>query len=235
MSRPPALEVGNLHAWYGESHVLHGLSLTVGEGETVALLGRNGVGKTTLMRSIVGILPTRKGTIRVWGADAIATSPHRVAQLGLGYVPEERGIYHSLTVYENLVLPPVLSDRGMSTEELFELFPNLRERRSSLGGQLSGGEQQMLAIARILHAGARLMLLDEPTEGLAPVIVQKIGEVIRLLKKNGISILIAEQNLHFASRIADRFYLIDEGRVTAELDRDEFTASRERVEISVGV
>ena len=235
MHNPPALEVQNLHAWYGESHVLHGLSLKVDEGETVALLGRNGVGKSTLMRSIVGILPTRKGTIRVWGADAIATKPHRIAQLGLGYVPEERGIYASLTVYENLVLPMVLSDRGMSTDEIFELFPNLKERRTSLGGQLSGGEQQMLAIARILYAGARLMLLDEPTEGLAPVIVQKIGEVIHLLKKRGISILIAEQNLHFAGRIADRFYLVDEGRVTAALDRDEFLASRERVEVSVGV
>ena len=235
MHKPPALDVANLHAWYGESHVLHGLSLTVGEGETVALLGRNGVGKSTLMRSLVGILPTRKGSIRVWGADANATKPHRIAQLGLGYVPEERGIYASLTVIENLVLPLVLSDRGMSTDEIFELLPNLKERRASLGGQLSGGEQQMLASARILYAGARLMLLDEPTEGLAPVIVQKIGEVIQLLKKKGISILIAEQNLHFAGRIADRFYLIDEGRVTAALDRDEFLASRERVEVSVGV
>ncbi len=235
MNSETALLVEDLHAWYGESHVLHGLSLSVGKGETVALLGRNGVGKTTLMRSIVGILPSRKGTIRIWGADALATSAHKIARLGVGYVPEERGIYTSLTVYENLVLPPVLSDKGMSPEELFELFPNLKERRSSLGGQLSGGEQQMLAIARILHAGAPLMLLDEPTEGLAPVIVQKIGEVIQILKTKGISILIAEQNLYFASRIADRFYLIDGGKVTATLSREEFKNSRELVEVTLGV
>ncbi|MCR5856374.1 ABC transporter ATP-binding protein [Mesorhizobium sp. J428] len=230
-----ALEVQDLHAWYGESHVLHGLSLTVGKGETVALLGRNGVGKTTLLRSITGILPTREGVIRIWGQDAIGIRVHNIARLGLGYVPEERGIYHSLTVYENLVLPPVLSSGGMSIKELFELFPNLRERRSSLGGQLSGGEQQMLAIARILHAGARLMLLDEPTEGLAPVIVQKIGEVVRLLKQKGISILIAEQNLHFASRIADRFYLVDGGKVTAELAAAEIGSSQELLEETLGV
>jgi branched-chain amino acid transport system ATP-binding protein len=235
MRSAQALEVRDLHAWYGESHVLHGLSLDVDEGETVALLGRNGVGKTTLMRSIVGALPSRKGTIRIWGEDAINTPPHRIARLGLGYVPEERGIYHSLTVYENLMLPPVLSSSGMTTEELFELFPNLKQRRSSLGGQLSGGEQQMLAIARILHAGARLMLLDEPTEGLAPVIVQKIGEVLQMLKARGISMLIAEQNLHFATRIADRFYLIDGGRSTSVMNKDEFIASRESVEVAVGV
>jgi len=235
MSDDIPLQIENLHAWYGESHVLHGLSLTVRKGETVALLGRNGVGKTTLMRSIVGIVPKRKGTLRIWGHDALATSAHHVARLGLGYVPEERGIYTSLTVYENLVLPPVLSARGMNTEELFELFPNLKERRNSLGGQLSGGEQQMLAIARILHAGASLILLDEPTEGLAPVIVQKIGDVIRLLKAKGISVLVAEQNLFFASKIADRFYLIDGGKATATFTRDEFKNSRDLIEANLGV
>ncbi|RUZ77969.1 ABC transporter ATP-binding protein [Mesorhizobium sp. M7A.F.Ca.US.006.01.1.1] len=229
------LAVEGLHAWYGESHVLHGLSLTVGGGETIALLGRNGVGKTTLMRAIVGIVPSRKGKIRIWGADAIATSPHKVARLGVGYVPEERGIYSSLTVHENLILPPVLSSKGMHIDELFELFPNLKERRSSLGGQLSGGEQQMLAIARILHAGASLMLLDEPTEGLAPVVVHKIGEVIQLLKAKGISILIAEQNLYFASKVADRFYVIEDGKVTATYTHDEFSRSREAVEVNLGV
>lgn len=229
------LVVEDLHAWYGESHVLHGLSLTVGKGETIALLGRNGVGKTTLMRAIVGIVPSRKGTIRIWGADAIATSAHKVARLGVGYVPEERGVYASLTVEENLVLPPVLSDQGMGVDELFTLFPNLKERRKSLGGQLSGGEQQMLAIARILHAGASLMLLDEPTEGLAPVIVHKIGEVIQLLKARGISLLLAEQNLFFASKVADRFYMIDGGRVTATYTRDEFIRSREAIEVNLGV
>lgn len=230
-----SLLVEDLHAWYGESHVLQGLSLTVNDGETIALLGRNGVGKTTLMRSIMGVLPTRKGTIRIYGADAISTEGYKIARLGVGYVPEERGIYTSLTVFENLMLPPVWSETGMSVEELFELFPNLKERRASLGGQLSGGEQQMLAIARVLQAGARLMLLDEPTEGLAPVIVQKIGEVIQLLKKKGVSILIAEQNLHFASRIADRFYIIDGGKVTATLDQKEFQSSRDRVEMTLGV
>jgi branched-chain amino acid transport system ATP-binding protein len=183
----------------------------------------------------MGILSARKGVIRIWGSDAMATDAHKIARLGVGYVPEERGIYASLTVFENLVLPPVLSRNGMSTEELFELFPNLKERRSSLGGQLSGGEQQMLAIARILHAGARLMLLDEPTEGLAPVIVHKIGEVIELLKKKGVSVLIAEQNLHFASRIADRFYVIDGGKVADTFNRDEFQSSRHRVEATLGV
>ena len=229
------LVVDNLHAWYGESHVLHGLSLTVGEGETVALLGRNGVGKTTLLRSIAGILAKRRGAITIRGVDALNTPPHKVARLGVGYVPEERGIYTSLTVLENLLLPPVLSDKGMPTEELFELFPNLKERRHSLGGQLSGGEQQMLAIARILHAGASLMLLDEPTEGLAPVIVQKIGEVIGLLKQKKISILVAEQNLFFASRLADRFYLIDGGTVTAEIDRGDFENRRELIQAALGV
>lgn len=235
MHNEPPLVVRDLHAWYGESHVLQGLSLTVGDGETVALLGRNGVGKTTLLRSVMGILPTRKGVVRINGADAMAIEAHRIARLGVGYVPEERGIYTSLTVYENLVLPPVLSPNGMSTEELFDLFPNLKERRASLGGQLSGGEQQMLAIARILHAGARLMLLDEPTEGLAPVIVHKIGEVLALLKTKGVSILLAEQNLHFASRIADRFYILDAGKVTATFDRAEFQASRKRYEVALGV
>ena len=235
MPSEPSLAIRDLHAWYGESHVLQGLSLTVGDGETVALLGRNGVGKTTLLRSVMGILPTRKGVIRINGADAMAIEAHRIARLGVGYVPEERGIYTSLTVFENLMLPPVLSPGGMSAEQLFELFPNLKERRASLGGQLSGGEQQMLAIARILHAGARLMLLDEPTEGLAPVIVHKIGEVIGLLKKNGVSVLLAEQNLHFASRIADRFYILDAGKVTATFDRAEFQSSRKRYEIALGV
>ena len=235
MNNEPPLQIDDLHGWYGESHVLHGLSLSVGEGETVALLGRNGAGKTTLLRAIVGLLPTRKGRIRIWGTDALGTEAHKIARLGVGYVPEERGIYTSLTVYENLILPPVLSEHGMSTKELFELFPNLEERRGSLGGQLSGGEQQMLAIARILHAGARLMLLDEPTEGLAPVIVYKIGKVIELLKKKGISILIAEQNLHFASRIADRFYLVEGGKVTATASREEFAASRKSIEFSLGV
>jgi len=235
MTDPLPLSVENLHGWYGDSHVLHGLSLSVAEGETVALLGRNGVGKTTLLRSIVGLLPKRKGAISIWGTDVRAVPIHRIARLGVGYVPEERGIYTSLTVYENLVLPPVLSDFGMSTSDIFALFPNLEERRNSLGGRLSGGEQQMLAIARILHAGARLILLDEPTEGLAPVIVQKIGEVILLLKKKGVSILIAEQNLHFASRIADRFYLIDAGKVTRVIGRSEFGATRQLVESTLGV
>jgi branched-chain amino acid transport system ATP-binding protein len=214
-SAAPLLEVRDLHAWYGESHALHGVSFEVFPGETVTLLGRNGVGKTTTLRAIIGLLRRRTGRIALEGRDLMRLPLHRTAHCGIGYVPEERGIFASLTVDENLVLPPVVADGGMSVEEIFELFPNLKERRKSPGGKLSGGEQQMLAIARMLRTGAKTLLLDEPTEGLAPVIVQRIGETLAMLKRRGMTILLVEQNFRFASRIADRFYLMEHGKVIA--------------------
>ena len=212
-----------LEAWYGQSHVLHGVDLEVHEGEIVTLLGRNGAGKTTTLRAIMGIVTRRRGAIRFRGEDLLRLASHKVARLGLGYVPEERGIFASLDVAENLTLPPKVADGGLGLEEIWELFPNLHERRHSQGTKLSGGEQQMLAIARILRTGARLLLLDEPTEGLAPVIVQRIGEVVRTLKAKGMTILLVEQNFRFARRLADRFYVMEDGRMvdsfgTGELD-----------------
>ncbi|MCZ4127158.1 ABC transporter ATP-binding protein [Stutzerimonas balearica] len=207
------LEVRDLNAWYGESHALYGIDLDVHEGETVTLLGRNGVGKTTALRSIVGIIRTRSGSIRFDGKDLLRVPLHRTARCGIGYVPEERGIFATLSVEENLTLPPVIAKGGMNLKEIYQLFPNLEERRKSPGTKLSGGEQQMLAMARILRTGARLLLLDEPTEGLAPVIVQRIGEVLQTLKKRGMTILLVEQNFRFASKIADRFYVVDHGKV----------------------
>lgn len=210
------LEVSNLHAWYGESHILHGVDFTVNAGEMVCILGRNGVGKTTTMRSLIGILRKRNGTLRFAGRDLMATSLHRSARLGLGYVPEERGIFAGLTVQENLLLPPVVAPGGMSIDEIFALFPNLAERRKSMGMQLSGGEQQMLAMARILRTGARCILLDEPTEGLAPVIIDRIGEVLNTLKARGMTVVLVEQNFAFASKIADRFLLMDHGMIVGD-------------------
>jgi len=207
------LEVRDLNAWYGESHALHGIDLDVHEGETVTLLGRNGVGKTTALRSIVGIIRTRSGSIRFDGKELLRVPLHRTARCGIGYVPEERGIFATLSVEENLTLPPVIAKGGMNLKEIYQLFPNLEERRKSPGTKLSGGEQQMLAMARILRTGARLLLLDEPTEGLAPVIVQRIGEVLQTLKTRGMTILLVEQNFRFASKIADRFYVVDHGKV----------------------
>ncbi len=214
-SAAPLLEVRDLHAWYGESHALHGVNFEVFPGETVTLLGRNGVGKTTTLRAIIGLLRKRTGRIAFEGKDLMRLPLHRTAHTGIGYVPEERGIFTSLTVDENLVLPPVVAQGGMGVEEIFDLFPNLKERRKSPGGKLSGGEQQMLAIARMLRTGAKTLLLDEPTEGLAPVIVQRIGETLAMLKKRGMTILLVEQNFRFASRIADRFYLMEHGKVIA--------------------
>ena len=212
----PLLEVANLNAWYGESHVLHGVDMTIGEGETITILGRNGVGKTTTLRTIMGIIRERKGAIRFDGRDMLGVPLHRTAHAGIGFVPEERGIFATLTVEENLTLPPVVASGGMTLEEIYELFPNLAERRSSPGTKLSGGEQQMLAIARILRTGVRLLILDEPTEGLAPVIVQRIGEVLKKLKERGMTVLLVEQNFRFASRVADRFYLMEHGRMVAD-------------------
>ncbi|WP_026872327.1 ABC transporter ATP-binding protein [Inquilinus limosus] len=231
----PLLHVRGLQAFYGESHVLHGVDLDVFPGETVTLLGRNGVGKTTTLRAIMGILRRRQGTIRMDGTDLMATPPHSVARAGIGYVPEERGIFASLSVSENLTLPPKVAEGGMSLSEIHRLFPNLAERASSQGTKLSGGEQQMLAIARVLRTGVRLLLLDEPTEGLAPVIVQRIGEVLRTLKAQGMTILLVEQNFRFASTLADRHYLMEDGRVVAEIRREEMDAKMDLLHETLGV
>ncbi len=214
----PLLSVRDLNAWYGESHALHGIDLDVHQGETVTLLGRNGVGKTTALRSIVGIIRKRSGSIRFDGKDMLRVPLHRTARHGIGYVPEERGIFSTLTVEENLTLPPVIAKGGMTLTEIYQLFPNLEERRKSPGTKLSGGEQQMLAMARILRTGAKLLLLDEPTEGLAPVIIQRIGEVLQTLKQRGMTILLVEQNFRFASKVADRFYVVDHGLVIDTFD-----------------
>jgi len=214
----PLLSVRDLNAWYGESHALHGIDLDVHQGETVTLLGRNGVGKTTALRSIVGIIRKRSGSIRFDGKDMLRVPLHRTARHGIGYVPEERGIFSTLTVEENLTLPPVIAKGGMTLAEIYQLFPNLEERRKSPGTKLSGGEQQMLAMARILRTGAKLLLLDEPTEGLAPVIIQRIGEVLQTLKHRGMTILLVEQNFRFASKVADRIYVVDHGKVIDTFD-----------------
>ncbi|MES0197600.1 ABC transporter ATP-binding protein [Mesorhizobium sp. M0011] len=214
-SAAPLLAVSGLHAWYGEGHALHGVDLEVFSGETVTLLGRNGVGKTTTLRAIMGLIRKRTGQIAFDGKDLMRLPLHRTAHQGIGFVPEERGIFATLTVDENLVLPPVVAEGGMSVEEIFDLFPNLKERRNSPGTRLSGGEQQMLAIARMLRTGVKMLLLDEPTEGLAPVIVQRIGALLATLKKCGMTILLVEQNFRFASRVADRFYLMEHGKVVA--------------------
>jgi branched-chain amino acid transport system ATP-binding protein len=231
----PLLEVSGLNAWYGESHVLHGVDMTIGEGETVTILGRNGVGKTTTLRTIMGIIRERKGTIRFDGRDMLDVPLHRTAHAGIGFVPEERGIFATLTVEENLTLPPVVAPGGVPLEEIYDLFPNLAERRSSTGTKLSGGEQQMLAIARILRTGVRLLILDEPTEGLAPVIVQRIGEVLAKLRERGMTVLLVEQNFRFASRVADRFYLMEHGRMVADFPVAELSGRMDMLHKVLGV
>lgn len=231
----PLLEVSNLNAWYGESHILHGVDMTVGEGETITILGRNGVGKTTTLRTIMGIIRERKGEIRFAGKDMLGVPLHRTAHAGLGFVPEERGIFSTLTVDENLMLPPVVAEGGMPLDEIYALFPNLHERRASPGTKLSGGEQQMLAIARILRTGVKLLILDEPTEGLAPVIVQRIGEVLKTLKQRGMTVLMVEQNFRFASRVADRFYLMDHGKMVADFPVGELPGRMETLHKVLGV
>ncbi|MBN8950136.1 MULTISPECIES: ABC transporter ATP-binding protein [unclassified Rhizobium] len=231
----PLLEVQGLNAWYGESHILHGVDMRVGEGETITILGRNGVGKTTTLRTIVGIVRARKGRIAFAGKDMMQVPLHKTAHQGIGFVPEERGIFSTLSVYENLMLPPVVAAGGMTLDEIFELFPNLHERRNSVGTRLSGGEQQMLAMARILRTGVRMLLLDEPTEGLAPVIVQRIGEVLQKLKGRGMTILLVEQNFRFASRIADRFYVMDHGQMVSEFPVGELTERMDMLHKVLGV
>lgn len=229
------LSVENLRAWYGESVAVDGISLRVGQGETVALLGRNGAGKSTTLRALTGALLSRSGTIRVNGVDIGSLPIHQVARLGLGYVPEDRGIFASLSVRENLLLPPVWNERGMTSKEIFELFPNLEERLDSPGTKLSGGEQQMLAIARVLRAGPSVLLLDEPTEGLAPVIVKRIGEIIRALKARGIAVLLVEQNFRFASRLADRYYVMESGHIVDTFDAAEIPARAQQIHELLGV
>jgi branched-chain amino acid transport system ATP-binding protein len=231
----PLLKVAGLQAWYGESHILHGVDLEIGEGELVTLLGRNGVGKTTTLKSVMGIVQRRTGSIRFAGGELVGLMSDTIARRGIAYCPEERGIFSSLNVEENLLLPPQVQAGGLSVEEIYALFPNLLERRRSQGTKLSGGEQQMLAIGRILRTGARLLLLDEPTEGLAPVIVQKIGEVIRQLKSRGFTILLVEQNLRFATSIADRHYVVEDGRVVDMIAAADVASSMDKLHDYLGV
>src|SRR2546423_3952804 len=231
----PLLEVTGLNAWYGESHVLHGMDFTIEEGEVATLLGRNGAGRTTTLRAIMGILGQRAGSIRFRGSELIGLPSNRIARLGIAYCPEERGIFASLDVEENLMLPPAVRAGGMGVEEIYAIFPNLKERRRSQGTKLSGGEQQMLAIGRILRTGASLLLLDEPTEGLAPVIVQQIGSVIRTLKAKGFTILLVEQNFRFASTIADRHYIVEHGRVIDTIGNAELPQHIDRLHEYLGV
>jgi branched-chain amino acid transport system ATP-binding protein len=223
MSAVP-LCVTDLHAYYGESHVLHGVSCQIDQGEVVTLLGRNGAGRTTTLRALLGLVSGRSGSVMINGQEAIGLPPHRIAHLGVGYCPEERGIYASLSTEENLLLPPALAPGGMSLEEIYDMFPNLRERRGSQGTHLSGGEQQMLALARILRTGARLLLLDEISEGLAPVIVQALSRTIRRLRERGYTIVMVEQNFRFAAPLADRFYIMERGRIVAAFAASQLQA-----------
>lgn len=229
------LAVSELNAWYGESHILHGMQFEVKKGEVVTLLGRNGAGKTTTMKAVMGMIPTRKGSVQFEGQELIQLPSNKIAKLGLAFCPEERGIFSSLNVYENLTLPPVVKSGGMSLEDIYQIFPNLKERLKSQGTKLSGGEQQMLAIGRILRTGATLLLLDEPTEGLAPVIVQQIGAMIRLLKEKGFTILLVEQNFRFASTVADRHYVVEHGKVIDMIPNDQIDANTKKLESYLGV
>lgn len=229
------LRVSDLHAFYGESHILHGVDLVVGRGELVTLLGRNGAGRSTTLRAIMNMVGRRTGSIVVNGNETIGMPAHQIPRLGVGYCPEERGIFASLSVEENLLLPPTVRSGGMSLDELYEMFPNLYERRFSQGTRLSGGEQQMLAMARILRTGAKLLLLDEPTEGLAPVIIQRIGEVLQTLKQRGMTILLVEQNFRFASKVADRFYVVDHGQVIDHFAVDELPDRMSMLNEALGV
>ena len=229
------LRITDLHAFYGESHILHGIDLQVNQGELVTLLGRNGAGRSTTLKAILGLVGRRSGSVMVNGTEVTALAPHRIARLGIGYCPEERGIFSGLSAEENLMLPPELMSGGMTVGEIYKLFPNLHERRASPGMRLSGGEQQMLAMARILRTGAKLLLLDEITEGLAPVIVKKLGEVMRLLKTRGYTIVLVEQNFRFAAPLADRHYVLEHGRIVATVRKDELAAKTEMLHELLGV
>ena len=229
------LDVSGLQAWYGESHVLHGIDFQVNEGEVVTLLGRNGAGKTTTMKSVMGLVPRRQGQVRFRGRETSRMRPDVIARQGIALCPEERGIFSGLNVTENLMLPPTIAPGGMTVEEIYQLFPNLRERAGSQGTKLSGGEQQMLAIGRILRTGARLLLLDEPTEGLAPVIVQQIGRTIRAIKERGFTVLLVEQNFRFAATVADRHYVVDHGRVIDMIPNAELHQNMGKLHEYLGV
>ena len=229
------LRVTDLHAYYGESHILHGVDFTVNRGELVTLLGRNGAGRTTTLKSMLGLVGRRTGSIMLNGTEVIGMATHRIAHLGVGYCPEERGIFSSLSCEENLLLPPAVASGGMSVDEIYEMFPNLKERRSSPGTRLSGGEQQMLAMARILRTGAQLLLLDEITEGLAPVIVQAIGRAIRKLKERGYTIILVEQNFRFAAPLADRHYIMEHGRIAEMIRKNELEAKMDTLHQYLGV
>ena len=229
------LEVKDLHAFYGESHILHGVNFTVTRGEVVTLLGRNGAGRTTTLKSILGLVGRRTGSVRINGTESSKLPPHKIAHLGVGYCPEERGIYSSLSCEENLLLPPKVRDGGMSLDEIYGMFPNLLERRSSQGTRLSGGEQQMLAVARILRTGADLLLLDEITEGLAPVIVKELGRMIRALREKGYTIVMVEQNFRFAAPLADRHYVMEHGKIAEMIPREELEAKTDLLHEYLGV
>jgi len=230
------LEIRGLNAWYGESHILHGVDFDVREGEVVTLLGRNGAGKTTTMKSIMGLVPRREGSIKFKGAETASLPPNKIAHAGIAFCPEERGIFGSLSVTENLMLPPVVAPGGLSVDEIYALFPNLKERaRTAQGTRLSGGEQQMLAIARILRTGAKMLLLDEPTEGLAPVIVQQIGRTIREIKQRGFTVLLVEQNFRFAATVADRHYVMEHGKVVDMIPNAELSSNMDKLHEYLGV
>jgi branched-chain amino acid transport system ATP-binding protein len=229
------LRLMDVHAWYGESHILHGIDLTVNKGEVVTLLGRNGSGRTTTLKAVMGLVGRRSGSIMINGTQAVNLPPHRIAHLGIGYCPEERGIFASLSCEENLLLPPPVASGGMSVDEIYAMFPNLKERHASPGGRLSGGEQQMLSVARILRTGAKLLLLDEISEGLAPVIVQALGRAIRTLREKGLTIVMVEQNFRFAAPLADRFYVIEHGQVIETFSAGELESKKDRLHEVLGV
>jgi len=229
------LRVTDLHAFYGESHILHGVDMIVNRGELVTLLGRNGAGRTTTLKSILGLVGSRSGSIMVNGREAVGLPPHRIAHLGVGYCPEERGIFASLTTEENLLLPPAVASGGMSVDEIYQMFPNLKERKASQGTRLSGGEQQMLAVGRILRTGAQLLLLDEITEGLAPVIVQAMGRAIRRLKERGYTIVLVEQNFRFAAPLADRHYVMEHGKIVMTVEKADLQRKTDELHDYLGV
>ena len=234
-SNTPAIRLKDVHSWYGESHIMHGVSIDVMPGEVVTLLGRNGAGRTTTLRAIMGLVGKRTGSIQINGVETVRMAPHQIARLGLGYCPEERAIMTSLSCQENLMLPPMVADGGMSVDEIYEMFPNLLSRKNSPGGRLSGGEQQMLAVARILRTGAKTLLLDEISEGLAPVIVQALARMIRELRARGFTVLMVEQNFRFAAPLADRFYIMERGLIVREFSAAELQGNMEMLREYLGV